>query len=129
ADRLEELLAVLLHQRLEERQAKDLALALVDAWGQQLVDVVAEDVAVQERAAAVRLHEQLDGRFLLRLAPKDLGNNTLQLAAVALVDQPAPPCYQSVAGDDEAGKARDAALDQLARVDRGAVSAAEVGPR
>src|SRR5439155_12029521 len=82
ADRLEELFAVLLDQRLEERQAEDLALALVDARGQQLVDVVAEGVAAQERPAAVRLHEQFDRRLLLRLAAEDLGDDALQLAAV-----------------------------------------------
>src|SRR5215475_1393226 len=62
ADRLEELPAVLLDQRLEERHAEHLALALalVDAWGQELVDVIAERMALEERTAAVRLHEQLD---------------------------------------------------------------------
>src|SRR5438874_9219730 len=68
ADRFEERLAVLFHQRLEESQAKDLALAFVDAWGEILVDVVAEQMATQERSAAVRLHEQLDGGLFLGLA-------------------------------------------------------------
>ena len=74
------------------------------------MDVVAEQVAVQERAAAVRLHEQLDGRFLLRLAAEDLGDDALHLAAVALVDQPRAPCDQRVAADDQAGQPADAAL-------------------
>src|SRR2546426_8596061 len=39
ADRFEERLAVLFHQRLEESQAKDLALAFVNARGEILVDV------------------------------------------------------------------------------------------
>ena len=49
ADRLEELLAVLLDQRLEERHAEHLAFAFVDARGQELVDVVAEQVALAGR--------------------------------------------------------------------------------
>ena len=100
ADRLEELLAVVLHQRLEERQAEHLALALVDARGQVVVDVVAEEVALEERPAAVRLHEQLDGRFLQRLAAEDLGDHAFQLAAVALVDQPRAPRGQRVGPGD-----------------------------
>src|SRR5439155_605051 len=48
ADRLEELPAVLLHQRLEKRQAEHLALALVNARGKEVVDIVAEDVALEE---------------------------------------------------------------------------------
>src|SRR5207247_2228007 len=53
ADRLEIRLAVLLDQRLEERQAEHFALALVDARREEVVDVVAEDVALEERPAAV----------------------------------------------------------------------------
>ena len=82
------------------------------------MDVVAEQVAVQERAAAVRLHEQLDGRFLLRLAAEDLGDDAFHLAAIALVDQPRAPGDQRVAADDQAGQPADAPLDQLARGDR-----------
>ena len=51
--------------------------------------VVAEHVAVQERAAAVRLHEQLDGGFFLRFAAEDLGDDAFHLAAIALIDQAA----------------------------------------
>ena len=46
ADRLEELLAVLLDERLEEGHAEHFALALVDARGEEVVDVVAEQVAL-----------------------------------------------------------------------------------
>ena len=42
ADRLEELLAVFLDQRLEERHAEHFAFAFVDARGKILVHVVAE---------------------------------------------------------------------------------------
>src|SRR5205807_980223 len=73
ADRLEELLAVLLDERLEEGQAEHFALALVDARRQEIIDVVAKDVALEERPAAVRLHEQLDGGFLQCLAAEDFG--------------------------------------------------------
>src|SRR5262249_59732848 len=72
ADRLEELPAVLLHQRLEKRHAEHLPLALVDARGEELVDVVAQRMALEERPPAVRLHEQLDGGLLLRPAAEDL---------------------------------------------------------
>ena len=93
------------------------------------MDVVAEQVAVQERPAAVRLHEELDGRFLLRLAAEDLGDDALQLAAVTLVDQPRAPGDERIAPDDQAGQPGDAALDQLARADRLAVGLAELRPR
>src|SRR6266404_4779256 len=106
ADRLEEALPVLLDERLEERHAEHFALALVDARGEELVDVVAEEMAVQEGAAAVRLHEQLDGGFLLRLAAEDLGDDALQLAAVALVDEPGAPGDQGVAPGDQGEQAR-----------------------
>ena len=92
------------------------------------MDVVAEQMAREERPAAVRLHEQLDGRFLLRLAAEDLGDDALHLAAIALVDQPGAPGDQGIGAGDQAGQAGDAALDQLARGDRLAVGAAELGP-
>src|SRR5215510_10178865 len=46
ADRLEELPAMLLDQRFEERHAEHLALALVDARGEEHVDVVAQRMAL-----------------------------------------------------------------------------------
>src|SRR5262249_45243620 len=84
ADRFEELLAVVLDQRLEEGHAEHLALALVDARGQEVVQVVAEQVALEEGPAAVGLHEQVDGGFLHRLAAEDLGEDALHLSAVGL---------------------------------------------
>ena len=83
---------------LKNAIAEHFAFALVDAGGQVLVHVVAEHVAVQERAAAVRLHEQLDGGFLLRFAAEDLGDDAFHLAAIAFVDQAAAPLHQRVAG-------------------------------
>src|ERR1051326_8325018 len=53
ADRLEELLAVFLDQRLEERQPEDLAFAFVDAGGQVLEEVLGEHVSAEERSPAV----------------------------------------------------------------------------
>ncbi len=93
--------------------------AFVDAGGEVLVDVVAEQVAVQERPAAVRLHEQLDGGFLLRLAAEDLGDDALHLAAIALVDRAAAaPGDQRVAADDQPGQPAEPPPHQLARGDR-----------
>ncbi len=86
ADRLEEAFAMLLDQRLEERHAEHLAFALVDARGEEVIDVVAEEMALEEGAAAVRLHEQLDGRLFHGLAAENLGDDALHLAAIALVD-------------------------------------------
>src|SRR5207247_6880782 len=63
-NRLEELLAVLLDQRLEKCHPKHLPFPFVDARSQELMDLVAEQVAVQKGPSAVRLHEQLDGCFL-----------------------------------------------------------------
>src|SRR5262249_26306309 len=91
ADGLEERLAVLLDQRLEERQAEDFSFTLVDARREEIVDIVAEKVAFEERPAAVGFHEQLDRRFLHRLAAEDLGDDALQLSAIALVDEPRSP--------------------------------------
>src|ERR1041384_3317982 len=96
--------AVLLDERLEERHAEHLALALVDARGEELVDVVAEQVPVQERPPAVRLHVQLDRRLLLGFAGEDLGDDALHLAAVALVEQAGTPLGDRVAGDDQPGE-------------------------
>src|SRR3712207_7889252 len=58
-------------QGLEEGHAQHLALALVDARGQEVMDIVAEQMAMQEGAAAMGLHKQLDGRLLLGLAAED----------------------------------------------------------
>ncbi len=55
----------------------------------------------EERPAAVRLHEVLDGGVLLRLAAEDLGDDAFHLAAVAAVDQAGAPGDQRVAGDDQ----------------------------
>ena len=82
----------------------------------------------EERAAAVRLHEELDGGMLLRFAAEDLGDDALHLAAVAAVDEPRAPGDERIAGDDEPGQLAQPALHQLARDDRRAVRAAEVGP-
>ena len=82
------------------------------------MDVVAEQVALQERAAAVGLHEQLDGGFLLGLAAEDLGDDALQLAAITLVDEPGAPGDQGVGAGDERRQPGDAALDQLAHLNR-----------
>src|SRR5206468_11862852 len=84
ADRLEKAPAMLLHQRLEERHAEHFAFTLVDERREILVYVVAEEMAMEKRPAAVRLHEQLDGGLFLRLAAEDLGDDTLQLAAITL---------------------------------------------
>ncbi len=77
--------------------------------------IVAEDVAVQERAASMRFHQQLDRRFLLRFAAEDLGHNAFHFAAIAFVDQPAAPLHQRVAGDDQTGQPRQTPLHQFAR--------------
>src|SRR5262245_3215526 len=77
ADRLEERLAVLLEQRLEERQPQNLALAFVDARSEEVVNVVAEKVPLEERPAAMGFHEELNGRFLHRLAAENLGDDAL----------------------------------------------------
>src|SRR5438552_2156522 len=105
ADRLEVTSAMLFDERLEERHAEHLAFAFVDARGEVFVDLVAEEVPAQERSAAMRLHEQFDGGFLLGLAAEDLGDDAFQLAAIALVDQPATPGDQRVGPSDEAGQA------------------------
>ena len=97
ADGLEVRLAVMLHERLEEAHAEHFAFALVDARGEVLVDVVAEAVAMQERAAAVRLHEELDGGMLLCFAAKDLGDDALHFAAVAAVDKTRTPGNEGIA--------------------------------
>ena len=102
-------LAVVLHERLEEAHRQHLAFAFVDARGEVLVDVVAEHVAVEERAAAVRLHEVFDGRVLLGLAAEDLGDDALHFAAIAAVDEPRAPGHERVAGRRSARPARRAA--------------------
>src|SRR5437870_12862111 len=101
ADRFKERLAVFLDQRLEESQAEDFAFPFVDAGGEILVDVVAEQMAAQERSAAVRLHEQLDGGLFLGLAAEDLGDDALQFAAIAFVDKPGAPGDERVGAGDE----------------------------
>src|SRR5439155_25360760 len=68
ADRLEERLAVLLDERLEEGQPEHLSFPFIDAGSKEVIDVVAQQVAVEERPAAMGLHEELDGGFLLGLA-------------------------------------------------------------
>src|SRR5262249_41600535 len=75
ADRLEVRLSVMLYKRFEEAHAEHLPFAFVDARREVLVDVVAEVVTVQERPASMRLHEVFDGRVLLGLAPKNLGDD------------------------------------------------------
>ena len=129
ADRFEVRLAVVLHERLEEAHGEHFAFAFVDAGGQVLVDVVAEVVAVEERAAAVRLHEEFDGGVLLRFAAEDFGDDAFHFAAVAAVDQARAPGDERVAGDDQPGEFAEPALNQFARGDRCAVRAAESWPR
>ena len=77
----------------------------------------------------MRFHEQFDGRFLHRLAAENLGDDALHLAAITFVDQPRTPRHQRVGSGDETGEPSDAALDQFARGDWLAISAAELGPR
>ncbi len=127
-DRLEERLAVFLDQGLEERHAEHLAFTFIDAGGEIFVNVFAEGVPAEESAAAVGFHEQLDGCFLLGLAAEDLGDDTLELAAVTLVEQPRAPIHERIAADDQGGQAADAAEDELASDDRGAVGSAESCP-
>src|SRR5262245_24371609 len=86
ADRLEVRFAVLLDERFEERHAEHLAFAFVEARREKLVHMVAEEMAMKERTAAVRLHEKLDRGFLLRFTAEYLGDDALQLAAITLVD-------------------------------------------
>src|SRR6185436_14127366 len=100
----------------------------VDAGGEVLVDVVAKDVAVQERTSAVRFHAELDGGFFLRLAAENFGDDALHLAAVAFVDERAAPGDQGVAPDDQAGQPGQAAADQLPLLNRFAVRFAEFAP-
>ena len=64
-DRLKELLAVLLDQRLQERHPEHLTFPFVDAWGEVLVDVVSKVMPVQEGPSAVSLHEEFNSGFLL----------------------------------------------------------------
>ena len=111
---------------LKKPIAEHLAFALVDAGRQVLVDVVAEQVAVQERPAAVRLHEQLDGGVLLRFAAEDLGDDALHLAAVALVDQRRAPRHQRVAAHDQPRQLAEPPPHQLALDDRLAVGSPEL---
>ena len=129
ADRLEEGLAVLLDQRLEESHAEHLAFALVDAGGEIVVDVVAEEMALEERTAAVGLHEQFDGGLLHRLAAEDLGDDAFEFAAIAFVDEPGTPGDHGVGPGDEGGEPGDSPFDQLASLDRLAVGTAEMRPR
>src|SRR5437763_774441 len=96
ADRLEVGFAVLLDERFEERHAEHFAFAFVDARGQIFVDIIAEEMAVQERTAAVRFHEQLDGRFLLGFTAKNLRDDAFEYAAIALVDEPRTPGDESI---------------------------------
>ncbi len=129
ADRLVELFAVVLDQRLEEAHAEHLAFALVDAGGEVLVHVVAEHVTVQERAAAMRLHEELDHGLFLRFAAEDLGDRAFHLAAVAFIQEPRAPVDECVAADDEARQTADAAADQFTLGDEFAVRSCGSGPK
>ena len=92
------------------------------------MNVLSEQVPAQERAAAVRLHEELDGRLFLRLAAEDLGDDALELSPETLVEQPRAPVDQRVAAHDQGGHAADSPQHQLARDDGRAVSPAELGP-
>src|SRR5258708_14424696 len=95
ADWLEERLAMLLDQGFEESQPQDLSLAFINARGEEIVDVVAEDVPLEKRPATMRFHEEFDGRFLLRLAAEDLGNDAFQFTAITFVDNPSAPGYEA----------------------------------
>ena len=128
SDRLEELGAVLFYQRLEEGHAQHLTFALVDARRQEFVHIVTEQVSVQERSPAVRLHEQFDRRFLLCFAAKDLGNDALHLAAVASVNQCRTPVDQRVTGDNQTGHPAKASLDQFTRGNLFTISHPELSP-
>ncbi len=79
-DRLEEGLAMLLHEGFEEGHGQHLSFAFVDAGGEVFVAVVAEQMAVQERAAAVRLHQEFDGGFFLCFAAEYLGDRAFHFA-------------------------------------------------
>src|SRR4030095_3690246 len=96
------------------------ALAFVDARGEELVNLIAEQVAVQEGPTAVGLHEQLDGRFLLGLAAKNLGDDAFHFAAVALVEQRrAPGHWRAGAPRRAPGHARPPAATQAATAPEG----------
>src|SRR5438034_7282140 len=116
ADRLEKAPAMLLHQRLEERHAEHFAFTLVDERREIVVHVIAEEMAMEKRPAAVRLHEQLDGGLFLGLAAEDLGDDALQLAAITLIDQPAAPGDKGVGAGDQRRQPGDTAFHQLARL-------------
>src|SRR5262245_44319506 len=102
-DRLEELHAVLFDERFEEGHAQHFALPLINARSEEFVDVVAEHVPFEERAAAVRFHEQINGRFFLSFAAKDLGDDALHLAAIALIQKAGAPLDERIAANDEGG--------------------------
>ena len=80
---------------LEKREPQQLALPLVDADGQMIVDRVAPRMTDQERAAA--MHPQRpDGRLADALAGDDLGGDRLDLAARIGVDGRSGPRRERV---------------------------------
>ena len=129
ADRLEVLRAVLLDERLEEGHAEHFAFAFVDARGEVLVDVVAEHVAVQERAAAVRLHEAVRSPLPSALRCRRSWRRCIPFRRDSPASiRPGAPGDEGVAGDDQPGQSAEAALHQFAGGDRCAVGLAELGP-
>src|SRR5262249_43011608 len=110
ADGLEEALAVLLDQRLEKSQAEHFPFTPVNAGSQIIVNVVAQEMALEKRAAAVGFHEQLDGGFFEGFTAENLGDNALQLPAVPLIDEPRAPGHECVAADNEGGQSGDTAF-------------------
>ena len=113
---------------LKKRHAEHLAFALVDTRSQVLVHIVAQQVTVEERAAAVGFHEEFDCRVFLRLAAKNLGDDAFHLAAIATIDQPGTPMRESVARRDQPSELAEATLHEFALADRFAVGHAKFGP-
>jgi len=92
------------------------------------VDVVAEEVAVQERSAAVRfMNNSMDASFC-DFAAEDFAMMH-SISRDTLRQLPTAPIDERVAGDDQPGHASAAAADQFARFDQRAIGLAEARPR
>ena len=83
-ERRHELHAVVLDQTLQLRHPQHLVLPLVDGGSEEVVDVVADDVTMQEGATTMGL-EGLDGGVRERFGTEDLGHDAFQLSAIAFV--------------------------------------------
>ena len=102
---------------LEERQAEQVALTLVDRDREVVVQRIAERVAHEEGPAAVHA-EGVDRRIADAVAGQHLRRDCLPLAALAPVDRRRRPCGQRIAGHDRHGDPAEPSLDQLPRRDR-----------